>query len=54
MSSSTKAATHRGAHYLANLKVYKNTNFEEIQSFIIQDHTEEILNVHNGHCLMIK
>ena len=32
MSSSMKAAIHLGPNYLANLEVYKNTNFEEIQS----------------------
>ena len=51
MSSSMKAATHLGPNYLANLEVYKNTNFEEIQSFFsitqkwILGHSEEILNV---------
>ena len=32
MSSSMKAAIHLGPNYLANLEVYKNTNFEEIQT----------------------
>ena len=30
MSSSMKAPVQRGPNYLANLEVYKNTNFEEI------------------------
>ena len=48
MSSSMKAAIHLGPNYLANLEVYKNTNFEEIQSLInitqklILRHSEEI------------
>ena len=51
MSSSMKAAIHPGPNYLANLEVYKNTNFEEIQSLfsitqqLILEHSEEILNV---------
>ena len=51
MSSSMKAAVHLGPNYLANLEVYKNTNFEEIQSLfnitqkLIQEHSEEILKV---------
>ena len=51
MSSSMKAATHFGPDYLANLEVYKNTNFEEIESLlnitptVILEHSEEILNV---------
>ena len=46
-----KAAIHFGPNYLANLEVYKNTNFEEIQSLLkitqklILEHSEEILNV---------
>ena len=46
MSSSMKAAMHLGP-----LEVYKNTNFEDIQSLfnVIQklnlEHSEEILNV---------
>ena len=32
MCSSKKAAIHLRPNYLANLEVYKNTNFEEIQS----------------------
>ena len=46
-----KAAIHLGLNYLANLKVYKNTNFEEIQSLfnitqkLILEHPEENLNV---------
>ena len=51
MSSSMKAAIHLGPNYLANLEVYKKTNFEEIQSLfkitqrLILEHSEEILNV---------
>ena len=51
MSSSMKAAIHVGPNYLANLEVYKNTNFEGIQSIfnitqiLILEHSEEILNV---------
>ena len=51
MSSSVKAAIHLGPNYLANLEVYKNTNFEEIQSLfnITQKMrlglSQEILNV---------
>ena len=51
MSSSMKAAIHLGPNYLANVEVYKNTNFEEIQSLfnitqkLILDLSEEILNV---------
>ena len=46
-----KAAIHLGPNYLANLEVYKNTNFGNIQSFysftqkLILDHSEEIQNV---------
>ena len=32
MFSSMKAAIHFGPNYLADLEVYKNTNFDEIQS----------------------
>ena len=51
MVSSMKAAIHLGPNYLANLEVYKNTNFEEIQSLfditqkLILEHSEEIPNV---------
>ena len=51
MSSSMKAAIHLGPNYLANLEVYKNTNFNEIQSLfnithkLTLEHSEEILNV---------
>ena len=51
MASSMKAAIHLGPNYLANMKVYKNTNFEEIQTLfnitqkLILEHSEEILNV---------
>ena len=51
MSSSTKAAIHLGPNYLENLQVYKNTNFEEMQSLLnisqtlILEQSEEILNV---------
>ena len=46
-----ETAIHLGRNYLANLEVYKNTNFEEIQSLfnitqkMILEHSEEILNV---------
>ena len=52
MSSSTKAAIHLGPNYLANLEVYKITNFEEIQTLfniiqkLILEQSVEILNVH--------
>ena len=51
MSSAMKAAIHLGPNYTKNLEVYKNTNFEEIQSLfgitqkLISDHSEDILNV---------
>ena len=51
MSSSMKAAIHFGPNYFANLEVYKNTNFEEIESLfnitlnLILEHSEETLNV---------
>ena len=51
MSSAMKAAIHLGPNYTENLEVFKNTNFEEIQSLfgitqkLILDHSEEILNV---------
>ena len=32
--SSPMKANHLGPNYLANLEVYKNTNFEEIQSLL--------------------
>ena len=50
-----KAATNLGPNYVANLEVYKNTNFEEIQSLsnvtqkLILEHSEEILNVNTIH-----
>ena len=46
-----KAPIHSGPNYFVNLEVYKNTNFEEIQSpfNIIQkltlEHSQEILDV---------
>ena len=49
MSSSMKAAIHFGPNYLVNQEVYKNTNFEEIESLfnitqkLILEHSEEIL-----------
>ena len=55
MSSSMKAAIHLGPNYLTILEIYKNTNFEEIQSLfqitlkLIVDHSEEILNIHTIH-----
>ena len=51
VASSMKAAIHLGPNCLANLHVYKNTNFEEIQSLfsitqkLILEHSEELLNV---------
>ena len=33
MSSSMKAAVHLGPNCLVNLEVYKNMNFEEVESF---------------------
>ena len=51
MAPSMKAAIHLGPSYLANLEVYKNTSFEEIQSsfnitqILILEHLEEILKV---------
>ena len=51
MSSSRKAAINLGPNCLANPEVYKNTDFEEIQSLVnitqklIWEHFEEILNV---------
>ena len=50
-----KAASNLGPNYLANLEIYKHTNFEEIQSLfkitqkLILEHSEEILNVHTIH-----
>ena len=47
-----KAAIHLGPNYLANLVIYKNTNFEEIQSLfnitqkLMLEHSEEMMNVH--------
>ena len=52
MSSSMKAATHLWPTSTENLEVFKNTNFEEIQSLFnitqkpVLEHSEEILNVH--------
>ena len=69
MSSSVEAAIHLGPSYLAQLEVYKNTNFGEIQSLFnitqksILGHSEEILNVNtivhlphgrDPYCLTIK
>ena len=51
MSTSMKAAIRLGPNFSENLEVYKNTNFEEIQSLfgitqkLRSDHSEEILNV---------
>ena len=51
MSSSMKAAVHLGPNCLTNLEIYKNTNFEEIQSSFnitqkwILERSEEILTV---------
>ena len=55
MSSPMKAAIPLGPNYMANLEVYKNTNFEEIQSFLnitqklILLYSDEILNVNTIH-----
>ena len=46
-----KAAIHLGQNYVANLEVYRNTNFEELQNLfgitqrLISEHEAEILNV---------
>ena len=51
MSLAMKAAEHLGPKYSENLEVYKNTNFEEIQSLfgitqrLISEHPEEIFSV---------
>ena len=51
LSSAMKAPIHLGPNYSENLKVFKNTNFEEIQSVfgitqrLISEHSEEIFNV---------
>ena len=51
MTSSMEAAIHLGPKFVAALEVYKNANFEEIQSLfnvtqkLILEHSEEILNV---------
>ena len=55
VSSSMKAAIHLGPDCLANLEVYKSTNFEEIQSSInitqksILEHFGEIVSVSTIH-----
>ena len=49
-----KAAIHLGPNNLANLEVYKNTNFDEIQSLfhitqrLTLEHSEEILHVNTN------
>ena len=52
-----KAAIHLGPNHLANLEVYKDASFEEIQSLfnitqeLILEHSEETLNVNTiGQC----
>ena len=51
MSTTMKAAIHLGPNYVANLEVFRNTNFEELQNLfditqkLILDHHAEILNV---------
>ena len=49
MSSSMKAAIHLGPNCLTNSEIYKNTNFEEIESLfteqLILDHSDKIQNV---------
>ena len=61
--SSSIAAIHLGLNHLANLEVYKNKTFEEIQSLfnitqkLILEHSEKILNVHtieHQYCLTIR
>ena len=48
MSSATKAVIHLGPNYTENLEVFKNTNFEEIQSSfgitqrLMLEHSDEI------------
>ena len=48
MSSSMIAAVHLGPNYLVSLEVYRNTNFEEIESFfniiqkLIPEHSDRI------------
>ena len=42
MSSSMKAAIHLGPNYLAKMEIYKNTNFEEIQSLFNITHKIDI------------
>ena len=51
LATSMKAAIHLGPDFLTNSEVYKNTKFEENESEfnitrkLIQEHSEEILNV---------
>ena len=51
MSSSMKGAFHLGPNYLTNSEIYKNMNFEEIESLfiitqkLIMEYSEEILSV---------
>ena len=51
-----RAAIHLGPNYLTNLQIYKNTNFEEIESLfnitqkLVKEHSEEILNVKCLEC----
>ena len=51
MSLSMKAANHRVPNYLTIVEIYKNTNFEKIESLfditqkMAMEHSEEILNV---------
>ena len=51
MSMTMKAVIHLGPEYTENLEVFKNTNFDEIQSLfsiiqkLIAKHSAEILNV---------
>ena len=60
MTSSMKAAFHLGPNYLSNSEVYKNTKFEEIDSFFTI--TRKLVNawsIHHRpgrdqHYLMIK
>ena len=50
-TSSMKAATHLGPNFKSNSEIYKNTQFEDIESVfnitqkLVREHSEEILNV---------
>ena len=60
MSSSMTAAIHLGPSYLTNSEIYKNTNFEEIESLfkitqkLILEHSEDISECENDwQCISI-